>query len=337
MTKKMIKVLPFNFIPIQKNPWGGRWIAKLKKRYFSDMSESIPEFIGESWEISTDRSAPSLVQKSENKVVSLEEEVGHVPLLLKWLHAQDVLSVQLHPPHHHALLKEDEGGKPEAWLVLDVESGGFVYLGFKESITKEQIIEHLLKDEVELCLHKYYPKKFDYISVPTGCVHAVGPGVFLLEPQSVLPKKSGKTWRISDWKRKYDNQGVKSATGSPRDLHTREALEAIDWLLPRGFELEKKLIKNIQNKERFLGNDVNPFSVQIFSQVGTYSYKPLNPGVFSLVSVWAGKVILRAKNEELIFKGGESGYIPAHFEELEVVLESHLDSPCVAFFSLFEA
>lgn len=336
MREKMIKVLPFNFIPIQKNPWGGQWIAKLKKRYFSERSDSIPEFIGESWEISTDRSAPSLVQKDENKVVSLEAEVGHVPLLLKWLHAQDVLSVQLHPPHHHALLKEDEGGKPEAWLVLDVEPGGFVYLGFQESLTQEQIVECLLKDEVERCLHKYYPKKFDYVSVPTGCVHAVGPGVFILEPQSVLPKKSGKTWRISDWGRRYDNRGIKSEKGTPRELHTQEALEAIDWSLPRGLELERRLIKNFQNKERFLGDHINPFAVQVFSQAGQYTYTPLRSGLFSLVSVWAGKVTLRAKNEELVFKGGESGYIPAHFTELEVVLEHHLDSPCAAFFSLFE-
>jgi mannose-6-phosphate isomerase len=351
MTKSFYKCDPFNFVPFTRTPWAGKQIAKIKQSTFENQIENIPEFIGESWEVSTDSQFPSKVETSPGRwenISSLlntnaDEILGHkitkkhgahFPLLLKWLEANQNLSVQIHPSHDHPLLKEKECGKPEAWLVLNVEQNGFVYLGFKENLSKDQIIQYLRNDESEKCLHVYHPKKYDYISVPTGCIHAVGPHVLLAEPQYVLPNKSGKTWRISDWKRLYDANGHLSQTGKPRELHLEAALTAIDWNLPRGKELEKYLIRPYDPNLTNVENPSNPFPLQIFSTAGTHVFNSLIPNTFSLFTVWEGSVTLLTNNETLELKAGESGFISASHSPIKVLIQNN---GIIGFFSLKDA
>lgn len=352
MKKNFYKMSAFNFVPFTKTPWGGKKISLLKKKYFKEMNSEIPNLIGESWEVSTDLNYPSFVTLDSGKKVTftellkdnsayilgekISEKYGnHCPLLLKWLNADDSLSVQLHPKNGNKLLKSDECGKPESWLILDVEKNGSVYLGFKEELAKEQIIQFLLNDEPEKCLHKYVPKKFDYISVPPGCVHAVGAGVFLAEPQYVLPKKSGKTWRISDWRRLYDEFGVKSDTGKPRGLHVKESLDAIDWSLPRGRKLESLLIHNMLNSEPFYGDSNNPFALQVFRNEKEVIYKPLQKNQFTIVTVWGGELILNSDTDSLTMLAGESAVIAAQSNSITVRLQNkNGDEANAAFFAL---
>ena len=133
---------PVRLKPIAKGrAWGGTTFSHWKKFAAPATGELA---IGESWEVSTDLQFPSFVTlQSKSKVTlnellnqdakrilgaSIEKKYGpHSPLLLKWLNACDLLSVQLHPKNGNSLLKENECGKPESWLVLDVEKNGFVY------------------------------------------------------------------------------------------------------------------------------------------------------------------------------------------------------------------
>lgn len=342
--ESVIKLDPFNYVPITRTPWGGSAIAHIKER----LGTLVPPRIGESWEVSTDA---QFVSKCEiNGTLSLlteqlqmrskyllgqrvNERFGaHSPLLLKWLHAQDVLSVQLHPTNTNPLLKAGECGKPESWLVLACDEGACLYLGFREGLSQQQIVDYLLNDEPEKCLNKVTPRPFDYIAVPPGCVHAVGPGVLVAEPQLVLPGRSGKTWRISDWRRRYNAQGELDSAGKPRELHTREALDAIDWSLPRGRELESLLVQTIHHGQKFLGNATNPFAVQVYSEVGQFRYEPLFKNQFSLLTVWGG--VLRVKNGPVL-RAGESAFIAAETAMLEFTCENWESSmPSAAFFAL---
>lgn len=324
--KSFYKVTPFHFVPFSKTPWGGDRISAIKAKYFPQEKENIPPLVGESWEISTDPTFPSQIKNEDHTLVNLNE-ITQLPLLLKWIHSKDLLSVQLHPENNNLLLKENECGKSEAWLVVDVEPDGFVYLGFKQELSREQIIQHLKNNEAEKCLYKYTPQKFDYISIPPGCVHALGHGVFVAEPQSILPNKSGKTWRISDWNRLYD--------GKPRELHVEEALHAIDWDLPRGDDLKNRLVQKMKTNIPFTGNENNPFALELFSEKGTFNYTHLQKNSFSVVTVFSGKVTISTahKTETLELIGGESAFIPAETMDMQVHLEYYLENPVAAFFS----
>jgi mannose-6-phosphate isomerase class I len=73
-------------------------------------------------------------------------------------------------------------------------------------------------------------KENDYFEIAPGTPHAIGPGVVLLETQRVLPGKSGKTYRLWDWNRRYDHEGKASVNGKARELHLEAALPLVDPL-----------------------------------------------------------------------------------------------------------
>lgn len=356
MQPSFLKFNPYNFVPFTRTPWGGQLILKTKKQLLRGPENGWPERVGESWEVSTDKTFPSSVKKAsdESHTGALLSDVlaadpthflgdviasqygSHCPLLLKWLSADDMLSVQVHPHHDHAALSEVECGKPESWLVLDTEEHGYFYLGFREGISQQQITDALREDRAAEVLHKVSPKIGDYVSIPPGCVHATGPGVLIAEPQYVLPGRSGKTWRLSDWGRRYNSEGKLDPSGQPRELHVDAGLSAVDWSLPRGKSLETLLIHRFSHQEAFHANKHNPFAAQYYSQAGLFTYNPLVNGQFSLATCWKGQLqLISEKKEHLVLNAGESGLIAAGAGTIELALARTVsgDEPSAAFFS----
>jgi mannose-6-phosphate isomerase class I len=346
-----VKFDPYNFVPVTRTPWAGALIGACKKRALPKPEHGWPARIGESWEVSTDAHFPSKVVGDDvflNQLIERNPAFylgpglsaifgSHCPLLLKWLNAQEPLSVQVHPQHDHPLLKPNECGKPESWLILDnPHQAGFVFLGFKDGLSKDQILAGLRQDRPRDVLHVVYPKVGDVIAIPPGCVHATGPGVLIAEPQYVLPAKSGKTWRLSDWRRFYNQAGEQDPLGKPRELHIDEAISAIDWDLPRGKELERLLIHNAAHREVFQANRYNPFPVQSFLTAGMYVYSPLVEEQFSLVTCWEGQLrLMHDSGETLSLVAGESGFISAGAGIIRIEL-SAVDAqfaPACAFFA----
>jgi mannose-6-phosphate isomerase class I len=85
--------------------------------------------------------------------------------------------------------------------------------------------------------------------IDAGTIHAIGAGVTLIEPQKIAPKKSGKTYRLWDWNRKYDDRGQKDPHGKPRELHIEDSFQVIDFGGLRG----KDFISHIQPERRIVG------------------------------------------------------------------------------------
>ena len=132
------------------------------------------------------------------------------PLLLKFLFTSDKLSVQVHPGDAYALEHENSAGKTECWYVVETEPGAQLAVGFRRDMGRKEIREHVRAGTIEQELKWFTVEPGDFIFVPAGTVHAIGPGLTLCEVQEF----SDVTYRLYDY-------------GRPRELHLEKALEVI--------------------------------------------------------------------------------------------------------------
>jgi len=132
------------------------------------------------------------------------------PLLLKLLFPHEKLSVQVHPDDALARSLGQPRGKTECWYVLSAEPGASVMAGFAEEITSAQVRDAIAAGTLEQKLRRIPVKAGDMVYVPAGTVHAIGPGMILLETQQT----SDITYRLFDY-------------GRPRELHIDQGLAAL--------------------------------------------------------------------------------------------------------------
>jgi mannose-6-phosphate isomerase len=209
--------------------WGGQ-------RLGDDLGKPLPgpEPYGESWEVSDHVQHRSVVasgpfagrnlrQLMEADRVNLlgkpASKYATFPWLVKFLDAKDWLSVQVHPDDEAVQrLWPGEGGKTEAWFILDAEPGSRIYAGLKSGVTEKDLRRALQEGTVADCLHQFDPVPGDCLFLMAGTVHAVGGGVLMAEVQQT----SDATFRLYDWGRK-DHQG------RARELHLEQAMACIDW------------------------------------------------------------------------------------------------------------
>ena len=126
-------------------------------------------------------------------------------VLVKYLFTSDKLSVQVHPSEAQAL--PGEAGKEECWLVLDAEPDARLAIGFARAVTSEEIAAAAQDGTIEQLLAWHTVRAGDLFYLPAGTVHAIGPGLALVEVQQT----SDTTFRLYDY-------------GRPRALHLTRAL-----------------------------------------------------------------------------------------------------------------
>ena len=226
-----MQISPLIFEPILKPKiWGGQRLAEVANK-------RLPpgERIGESWEVADLEDDQSVVAAGPAKGQTLGELVtrwegdlignaelfqGRFPLLIKYLDAQDNLSVQVHPD---TAMAERLGGsvriKNEAWYVLHAQPGGCIYRGLADGVTREQFAAAIEQGTCAALLNRIPVQPGQCYYLPSGTVHALGAGVVVAEIQT----PSDVTYRVFDWNR------VDPATGKPRRLHIDEAMECIDF------------------------------------------------------------------------------------------------------------
>jgi len=135
---------------------------------------------------------------------------GQFPLLIKLLFPKEKLSVQVHPDDAMAQKYGEPRGKTECWYALDAEPGAHVALGIKPGVTPDQIRAGIDSSTLEDLLQMVAVNKGDMLYVDAGTVHAMGPGVVILETQQT----SDLTYRMYDY-------------GRPRELHLDKSFEAM--------------------------------------------------------------------------------------------------------------
>lgn len=134
------------------------------------------------------------------------------PVLLKTLHTAAKLSVQVHPGIDGGYLF-----KEETWIVLAAFEDAWMMGGLKAT-GRNLFLDLLRQDRTEEVLQRIDLREGDIYHLPPGTVHALGPGLEILEVQS----NCDITYRLFDW----DRTGV---DGKPRELHIEKGLEAVNW------------------------------------------------------------------------------------------------------------
>ena len=135
-------------------------------------------------------------------------------LLIKYLFTSEKLSVQVHPTDAQA--PPGQRGKEECWLVLAAEPGATLAIGFKAPLGPEAMRAAALDGSIEQLLAWFPVKPGDFFYIPGGTVHAIGPGLTLIEVQ----QNSDVTYRLYDYGRPRElhlDAGIKVAQGSPHD------------------------------------------------------------------------------------------------------------------------
>ena len=311
----MNELYPLKFKPIIKEKiWGGQ---NLK----SSLNKNIPANIkiGESWEISGVTDNISVIENgflAENELTELIEiymgdlvgdriykQFGiEFPLLIKFIDANDVLSIQVHPDNNLAKKRHNSLGKTEMWYIVNAEKNAELISGFNREINKDDYLHHLEKNELQKILNYEKITKGDVFYIPAGRVHAIGAGIVLAEIQQT----SDITYRIFDWNRK-DNQG------NYRELHTEKALDAIDFKFYDNYKTDYKSIKNTTSK--ILGTKYFETNIIEFDKTLEKNYNQLDS--FVIYMCLDGKFEIEYyESEKITIEKGETVLIPAVMEHL---------------------
>lgn len=203
--------------------WGG---DRLKKE-FGKQSEK--DRIAETWELSCHPDGPSTIAQGKDQGKTLAryieeqgkgllgkncEEFGEFPILIKFIDAQQDLSVQVHPDNAYAAQAEHQQGKTEMWYVVDCEPGAALYYGLTRELTKQEFQKHIEDGTLLQVLNRVEVHPGDVFFIEAGTIHAIGAGILIAEIQ----QNSNVTYRVYDYNR-TDAQGKK------RPLHIQKALD----------------------------------------------------------------------------------------------------------------
>ena len=309
----MNNLYPLSFHPIFKERiWGGTHLKKILNKEFDG------ELIGESWELSSLTNDVSVVKdgfykdKDLNELINLfpKEILGEsviskygttFPLLIKFLDAQQDLSIQLHPNDELALKRHNSYGKTEMWYVVDAQENSRLIVGFKKDSNQEEYINHLNEKKLIDILEEIPVKKGDVFMLETGTIHAIGAGILIAEIQQT----SDVTYRIYDFDRV-------DASGNGRELHTELALEAINYNVVNS---KRNYTKNIDEINHAVSSKYFNTSVLfVENEINIYTNEK-----FIILMCTEGEIIVNHENLNYNCKKGDTMLIPACLGELKLI------------------
>jgi mannose-6-phosphate isomerase len=227
-----------------------------------------------------------------------------LPLLVKFLDAQEDLSIQVHPDDTLARQRHNSFGKTEMWYVIQADKGASVRTGFNNSINKDIYLKHLEEKKLDDILNIVPVEVDDVIFLPAGRVHSIGKGLLIAEIQQT----SDITYRVYDFDRKDKH-------GNTRELHTRQAVDAIDYNYYQD-------IKSLYTKKV---NDISELAqCQYFTTNLLYFDKNLERNYtdidsFIVLMAMEGEAKLIYEGGETQIKKGETVLLPAVIKNIELI------------------
>jgi len=299
----MFYPLKFNHNYIEKI-WGGHKLTKYR--------EDVPEGkIGESWDISTQKSKISVVQNGKlagknlkqltemysQQILGEEINEEEFPLLLKIIDPQQQLSIQVHPDDDYADKYSGESGKTEAWYVIDADEDSYLIIG-TEDCTESDFKKSILNDEINQYIKKVKVKKGDVFFIKSGLLHAIGPGVMLAEIQ----QSSDTTYRVYDY-------------GRGRELNISKALDVLNFKLQSERRKGLKVCGDDYDYSYFCLNE--KFALDIINVKEKYEDQG-DKERFYILTVVEGEGKLSWDDQQLELRETESILIPAYSGKFKI-------------------
>ena len=250
---------PFRLVPyFDASVWGGQW---MKEKFQLDPDadnfgwafDGVPEensLYLRYGDVRVEVPALNLVHQFPNELLGprVHSRFGkEFPIRFDFLDTMEGgnLSLQVHPLTEYI---QDKFGmhytQDESYYILDAGEDAAVYLGVKDNIKLNDMVEDLKKaqekSEYQFPDKKYvnrFPaKKHDHFLIPAGTVHCGGSNVVVLEISATPYIFTFKLW---DW-------GRIGLDGRPRPVHIEHGKENI--LLERNTEwVKENLINQIQD------------------------------------------------------------------------------------------
>src|SRR5258707_8321635 len=225
MTAIQPSMYPLLFEPaLYERVWGGHQLE-------THLGKALPagtshEPVGESWEIYWKNRVANgalhgqtlgeLITAYPEAMLGSHSADAEFPLLIKFIDAQDWLSVQVHPDDE--LARELEGelrGKTECWYIIDAAPDAQIAYGFGQQIDADGFRQAIETGKAGEVMQYVKVAPGDFIYVPARTMHAIGPGILLYE----LQQTSDTTYRVYDW----DRLGL---DGKHRELHIDKSMRA---------------------------------------------------------------------------------------------------------------
>lgn len=295
--------------------WGG---SKLRDIYHKHCDYDC---LAESWELSTHGAGQSVVAEGKYKGLLFGEYIARIgrenlgwkcqsyekfPLLIKFIDARDMLSIQVHPGDDYALPVEDEYGKNEMWYIMDCDEDAYIYYGFNKDVAEEEVRKRIDEQTLTEILNKVPVHKGESIFVEAGTVHAIGPGILVCEVQ----QNSNATYRLYDY-------GRRDRYGELRELHIEKALDVIQktrTIIKPTITEDEILTEGYTTK---LLGECKYFSCMKY-HVKTFVRIVGDESSFYSIMILSGSGELQVENTRQSFKPGESFFVPAGKKNVQV-------------------
>lgn len=263
--------------------WGG---TTLRDRYNKSFATND---LGETWELSVREKENSVITNGEYAGMTLKEYLGgekNFPLLVKFLDANDSLSVQVHPE------------KTEMWYIVEAADDAQLVYGLNEKFDKEKIRAAIADGTLEEHLNYINVKAGEVYFIPSGLTHAICKGIVIAEIQ----ENSDITYRLYDYNRPQ-------ADGSLRELHVEQSLDTMSDITEE--YIEKCRYSLGKTGENNLAN-CPFFKVYKYDLKGEMSFTKSEKFHHILCLEGEGDI-----NGEPIFKG-DSYFIPEGMKEYKI-------------------
>ncbi len=315
----MNELYPLKFNPLfREKVWGGDKIRSVLGMDYG----ALPN-CGEAWVLSGVPGNQTTVRNgflkgnelNELVEVYMDDLVGEkvfglygqtFPLLVKFIDANDYLSIQVHPDDELARKRQLGNGKTEMWYILDAQPGSELISGFNRPMDREAYLRHFEAGDLRSVLNVEKVAKGECYFMPAGRIHALGPGILLAEIQ----QSSDTTYRIYDWDRV-------DGSGNPRELHVEEALEAIRF---SGDQVSKCNTKPVMNRSATLVT-CPQFTTSVLDCDKPIELDYSYFGSFILYTCVAGNMTVTDGKGRYSLKTGETMLIPAACEKILLIPE----------------